>query len=158
MRSAVAPAIGDSTRGAATLSPGISSVPREVWKRRSFVTNTTPIMISIRLPRVLVAARSVASAFCAVFSAVGQQAPTAMSAAPDAATLARYDTNKNGRLDPEEVTAMRADEAKAARKDDVIELTPFEVSAANDKGYSAANTMAGTRLNSKLEDIAGSIS
>ena len=42
-------------------------------------------------------------------------------------------------------------------KDEVLQLSPFEV-VADTKGYFAANTMAGTRLNSKLEDIAASIS
>jgi hypothetical protein len=87
--------------------------------------------------------------------------------APDAATLAKYDKNHNGKLDPDELAAMRADEARAAKavtttKDaegggKVVELSPFEVNAAGDKGYSAMSTMAGTRLNSSLEDIASSI-
>ena len=34
--------------------------------------------------------------------------------APDAATLAKYDKNKNGRLDADEVTAMQAAEKAAA--------------------------------------------
>src|SRR5882724_4455970 len=39
----------------------------------------------------------------------------AQGAAPvDAATLARYDTNHNGQLDPDEVSAMQADQARAA--------------------------------------------
>jgi outer membrane receptor for ferric coprogen and ferric-rhodotorulic acid len=32
------------------------------------------------------------------------------------------------------------------------------VNGADDKGYAASNTLAGTRINSKLEDIAGSVS
>ena len=42
-------------------------------------------------------------------------------------------------------------------KEEVVELSPFEV-VADTKGYFAANTMSGTRLNSKLEDIGASIS
>src|SRR6476659_8079510 len=34
---------------------------------------------------------------------------------PDAATLAKYDVNRNGRLDPSEEAAWEADEAKAGR-------------------------------------------
>ena len=88
-------------------------------------------------------------------------------ASPDAQTLARYDLNRNGRLDPDELALWRADESKAASSvktsaraslGDVIALSPFEVSATQDRGYSAANTLAGTRLNSKLEDLAGSVS
>ncbi len=83
--------------------------------------------------------------------------------------MLRYDANKNGRLDPDETAAMRADEARAGQaatpapaggstKVDVIELTPFEVSAGTERGYSASNTLSGTRMNSRLEDLAGSIS
>jgi hypothetical protein len=109
-------------------------------------------------------------ALCAIAGASAQQAPSASSATQEARNLARYDANKNGRLDPEELAAMRADDARVAqgaapggsttRSDgsDVISLTPFEVSAGNERGYSASNTLAGTRLNSRLEDLAGSIS
>ena len=93
----------------------------------------------------------------------------AQAIAPDAATLAKYDTNKNGRLDPNEVEAMNAAEAKAAKipithaatpsasESETVQLSPFEVKEANN-GYFATNTMSGTRLSSKLEDIAASIS
>lgn len=91
----------------------------------------------------------------------------AVSAAPTAAQLAKYDTNKNGRLDPAETAAMQADEAKARAAvgtgsattpgDDTVQLSPFEVREAN-KGYYATSTMSGTRLNTKLEDLASSIS
>ncbi len=39
---------------------------------------------------------------------------------------------------------------------DVVELSPFQVTA-NNKGYFASNTMSGTRLNSKIEDLGQSI-
>jgi hypothetical protein len=99
---------------------------------------------------------------CAFLISWSLRAQLAPSAAPTAAQLARYDTNKNGRLDPDELAVMRGDEAKAANaseaKEDVIALTPFEVNASQDRGYSASNTLAGTRLNSRLEDLAGSVS
>jgi hypothetical protein len=41
-------------------------------------------------------------------------------------------------------------------KEEIIELSPFEVAEAN-RGYYAPNTMSGTRLNAKLEDLAASI-
>ena len=41
-------------------------------------------------------------------------------------------------------------------KDDVVKLSPFEVSG-GEKGYFGANTMSGTRLNSKVEDLAVSL-
>jgi hypothetical protein len=81
--------------------------------------------------------------------------------APDAATLAKYDKNKNGRLDPDEIAAMQADQAKAAQipvtSGETVELSPFQVSS-DTKGYYASNTMSGTRFNSKLDDLASSIS
>lgn len=42
-------------------------------------------------------------------------------------------------------------------KEDVVQLSPFEVTGSN-RGYQATNTMSGTRLNTKLEDLAASIS
>jgi outer membrane receptor protein involved in Fe transport len=41
--------------------------------------------------------------------------------------------------------------------DEIVSLSPFEVTADN-KGYQASNTLSGTRLNSKLEDLGASIS
>jgi hypothetical protein len=90
---------------------------------------------------------------------------------PDAATLARYDRNQNGRLDPDELRAAEADRSKATSAavpsapgstagtstDVPITLSPFEV-VADARGYQATNTMSGTRLNSQLEDLGASIS
>jgi hypothetical protein len=44
-----------------------------------------------------------------------------------------------------------------ARPADVVELSPFQVSAESEKGYYAANTLSGTRINTKLEDLGASI-
>jgi outer membrane receptor protein involved in Fe transport len=93
------------------------------------------------------------------------QAQTA-SAAPSA-DLARYDTNRNGRLDADELERQRADEAKrgttpvesnagAAAESEVVNLSPFTVTT-DDRGYQASNTLSGTRLNTKLEDLGASI-
>ena len=41
--------------------------------------------------------------------------------------------------------------------DEVVQLSPFQVEAGNDRGYQAFNTLSGTRLNSKLEDLGSSI-
>jgi outer membrane receptor protein involved in Fe transport len=83
--------------------------------------------------------------------------------AADPVLLAKYDTNRNGRLDPEEIAAMPAAERPAAAatmtpadSDEVVTLSPFEV-VSKDRGYYASNTMSGTRLNSKVEDLASSI-
>src|SRR5471032_57349 len=40
--------------------------------------------------------------------------------------------------------------------EDIVALSPFEVVSDN-KGYYSANTMSGTRFNSKLEDLGSSI-
>jgi hypothetical protein len=98
------------------------------------------------------------------------QATAASNTAADARALAQYDKNKNGRLDPDELAAKQADEARAASavattagvaaaaKEEVVELSPFQVTASEDRGYAATNTLSGTRLNTSLEDLAGSIS
>jgi hypothetical protein len=75
--------------------------------------------------------------------------------APSPADLAQYDTNKNGRLDPEELAAKQARETRTASSE-TITLSPFEV-VADSKGYFQSNTMSGTRLNSKIEDLGQSI-
>lgn len=52
-----------------------------------------------------------------------------------------------------------AADAKAAEvnKDGALVLTPFTVDTTKDKGYYAENTLAGSRLNSNLSDLAASI-
>jgi outer membrane receptor for ferric coprogen and ferric-rhodotorulic acid len=103
---------------------------------------------------------------CAGATAVSVSAQQTGSIAPDPQMLAKYDKNGNGRLDPDELAAMQADQAKAAQApvattassaDKVVELSPFEVTEDN-HGYYAANTMSGTRLNAKIEDLGSSIS
>src|SRR5262249_46408186 len=101
-------------------------------------------------------------------------AQVAANTATDPATLAKYDKNKNGRLDPDEQAALEADQKKLAavdttsstansgnssddsRSGEVVSLSPFEV-VSETKGYYASNTMSGTRFNSKIEDLASSI-
>ena len=47
---------------------------------------------------------------------------------------------------------------KLEAKPDVVELSPFVVNTNNDLGYAAENTLAGSRLNTKLRDTASSVS
>ncbi len=54
------------------------------------------------------------------------------------------------------VTKPVVDPGVAALKDEAVVLSPFRV-VSDDKGYQAANTMSGTRLNTKLEDVFASI-
>ncbi len=77
-------------------------------------------------------------------SAWAQSAPASAAAAPA----------------PEEPGSKLTDAntvaAPAAPKEDVVMLSPFAVKADN-RGYFASNTMSGTRLNSKIEDLGQSI-
>jgi outer membrane receptor protein involved in Fe transport len=88
----------------------------------------------------------------------------AQTAPTDALTLARWDANKNGRLDADEIAAMKAARQKIpveatnhADGEPALQMSPFEVVSEN-TGYQATNTMSGTRLNSKLEDLGAAIS
>ncbi|MEY4089149.1 MAG: Ferrichrome-iron receptor precursor [Verrucomicrobiota bacterium] len=74
-------------------------------------------------------------------------AQTSTSAAPDAATLARWDRNKNGRLDPDELAAKQAEDARA---NDSVILTPFEVKSDAFDTYEATNTNSITGTNTAL--------
>src|SRR4051812_21121536 len=66
----------------------------------------------------------------------GQSVPPAALASD----LARYDKNKNGILDADELAAKRADEAKAVPADETIQLNPFEVKTDKDTSYGALNS------------------
>ncbi len=92
----------------------------------------------------------------ALFVALPAGAQTASNTA-SAAELAKYDKNKNGRLDPAELAALQADAAAGKSSDGVVQLTPFQVSTSKDSGYFAENTLAGSRLNTNLADLAASI-
>ncbi len=115
-----------------------------------------------RVSKVMLALSVTCTLFVAGAPARGQStAPTTV----EAATLAKYDRNGNSVLDAGERDALQADEARGAmvpventgaKKDDILELSPFQVTS-SDKGYLASNTLSGTRLNSKLEDLGASI-
>jgi outer membrane receptor protein involved in Fe transport len=67
---------------------------------------------------------------------------------------------KNGGADPSRAAPAigAVDVVKPTLSTDgIIELSPFVVGAATDRGYQALNTLSGTRLNSKLEDLGSSI-
>src|SRR5687768_14205170 len=48
-------------------------------------------------------------------------------------------------------------ESPAPDEEDVVVLSPFEVSADAERGYSAATTLAGNRLNTELRDVGNAI-
>ncbi len=131
------------------IDPKTSAAADETTHRRFHVTRKFALILSALL-LVWPAARTLAQAV-----------------APETAALAKYDKNRNGRLDPDELIAMRADEARlpkpaavtrpsASPGDEVVQLSPFEV-VDNNRGYYGANTMSGTRLNAKIADLASSI-
>jgi outer membrane receptor protein involved in Fe transport len=70
---------------------------------------------------------------------IAQTAP-----APNAATLEKYDRNKNGILEPDEIAAQQADTAA------VLMLSPFEVRTDQDRGYQAINAGSGGRIDMEL--------
>src|SRR4051812_20046529 len=58
-----------------------------------------------------------------------------------------------------QATTPATDETKKDKdKDDTIVLSPFSVSGAKDNGYAASSTLAGSRLNTSLKDVASAIS
>ncbi len=57
---------------------------------------------------------------------------------------------------PKEEATVPVTTTSPAKKDEVLQLDPFTVTTDN-VGYQAINTMSGTRLNTKLEDLASSI-
>jgi hypothetical protein len=84
---------------------------------------------------------------------------------PDATALAKYDKNNNGVLDADELATKQADDDRALRPapttsaaaaEEPVVLSPFEV-ISDTRGYYAANTVSGTRFNTKVEDLASSL-
>jgi hypothetical protein len=61
-----------------------------------------------------------------------------------------------GRLSAQTTTAAPA--TKLAGDEEMIQLSPFVVEASDDQGYSAKDTLAGTRVRTELKDVASAIS
>src|SRR3954468_7853073 len=85
-----------------------------------------------------------------LFALVIKTPAAAQSAAADAtpAQLAKYDANRNGRLDADELALMQSDEAKMAGattdgSGKVVAMSPFTVASDKDSGYYAQNTLFG---------------
>lgn len=101
------------------------------------MNNRTPFRTAIVLTAMLVGA-SIARA---------QVAPPPPSSPPPT-------TPRPGAQPVRPTTAPATDE----EREQIVELTPFEVSSERDTGYGAATTLAGNRLNSELRDLGNSIS
>jgi len=54
-------------------------------------------------------------------------------------------------------TTVQPDPAPAAPSEEVLELTPFEVTADDKESYAGATTLAGNRLNTELRDVGNAI-
>lgn len=114
-----------------------------------------PNRSTLRLRKVLLAQ---ACATFALSMASAQQTKTdPVRAAQDQQALAKYDKNKNGKLDADELSAMAADSASSQANADVFVLSPFQVDASKDTGYFAENTLVGSRLRTNVSDLAASI-
>ena len=48
-------------------------------------------------------------------------------------------------------------ETDEKKKDDVVQLAPFQVNTTQDKGYAASSSLAGSRLNTELRNVASAI-
>ncbi len=88
---------------------------------------------------------AVAACFLPGLPGSAQTAPAPV----DPATLARWDANKNGRLDPDELAARAAAEPTAG-PNGIVALTPFEVVADASDTYQAMNTNSVTGTNTAL--------
>ena len=108
----------------------------------------------------LLRARLLLLPVCALLagSPIWAQSGATTDLAQQAKNLAKYDKNKNGKLDADEAATMQAAEAKAAGaasssdngaavSGEVVQLSPFEVKDDGSRGYYASNTLSGTRLN-----------
>ena len=60
------------------------------------------------------------------------------------------------RLAAQSLPALKPAGSSSAKEETIV-LSPFTVSSEADRGYQALNTLSGTRLNSKLEDLGASI-
>lgn len=110
-------------------------------------------MIPLKRPVHLTRTRVLVSLVPTTILAASLCAQSLPPATPE--DLAKYDRNKNGVLDPAELAARSAAET-ARGSEEAIALSPFEVKA-EATGYFQSNTMSGTRLNSKIEDLGQSI-
>ncbi len=68
----------------------------------------------------------------------------------EAQNLTKYDRNKNGRLDPDELAALRADEGRAPKASETMVMSPFEVRTDKDTSYGALNSNSIGAFNMEL--------
>ncbi len=58
-----------------------------------------------------------------------------------------------------QTTTPEVDDTKKSKDDtaEIIELSPFEVTSTKDNGYAASSSLAGSRLNTELRDVAAAV-
>ena len=93
-------------------------------------------------------------ALAGVFGFLLSHATAQTAPVPTADQLAKYDKNKNGKLDSDELAQMESD----IKQTGAVVLTPFQVSTDKDNGYAAGNTLSGGRVDTPLAITPGSIS
>ena len=100
-------------------------------------------------------------ALASALACLHAQAPTSpiqeTPPAPDEST-AKNPVKPFTKADVKTIEASAAANPADKNKDGAVILTPFEVKSENDKGYYASNSLSGTRMNSRLEDLASPIS
>src|SRR5882724_4727021 len=77
---------------------------------------------------------------------------------PARAQLARPDSSPADKTDAKSKPGEVPVATESSTDDSEIKLSPFEVNVSQDRGYQATSAMSGTRLNTKLEDLAASLS
>lgn len=73
---------------------------------------------------------------------------------PNAPRTARPEPSGSSATVPTDTNSLQ----DSSDEESVVVLSPFEVVSSTDSGYMASNTLAGTRLNSRLSDVAVAVS
>lgn len=113
--------------------------------------NTVPLDLLSFFHGPLTRPISCLAALCLGAGPLLVQAQSAGVDKPDPATLARYDINKNGKLDADEL--RRKEAAAAARDEKVVEFSPFVVQVEKDDDFAAVASGDGTRLGLEIRDM-----
>lgn len=88
---------------------------------------------------------------------VSLRAQAAPAPQPTSEQLSKFDKDGDGKLSAAERAAMESATVAPVRDEEAVVLSPFEV-VAESHGYFASNTMSGTRLNARIEDLGAAIS
>ena len=90
-------------------------------------------------------------AFCAVVVSALAFVPSSYSQAVDPSQPASADKPVPKQPIPTE------NESDKSATEEILVLSPFEVNTSQDRGYQATNTLAGSRINTKLKDVGSAI-